>query len=73
MEEKDTNEVSFLDVTVYDDGTSKIEVLDNGGLEEVLALAIIKDERLHGLMIEVFVKYLELTSDESRSSIKKVN
>lgn len=59
MEEKDNNEVAFMDVTIYDDGKCYIEVSDNGHLAKNIAMAMIKDDTVLSILAEAYIIYQE--------------
>lgn len=52
-------EVSFLEVTIYEDGKCIIELLDNGQMSDYLSKALHKDEQLLTLFAETYIKYSE--------------
>lgn len=59
MEERSTNEVAYLDVTVHKDGKCFIEIADNGELAKIIAKAMVKDDNLLGLLAEAYIIYQE--------------
>ena len=57
MEERNTKEVAYLDVTVHEDGKCFIEIADNGELAKIIAKAMVKDDNLLGLLAEAYILY----------------
>lgn len=54
-----TNEVAFLDVTIYESGKCIIEISDNGELSKVIAKAMVQDDNLLGILAEAYIIYQE--------------
>ena len=54
-----TEEVAFLEVTIYESGKCIIEMADNGQLSDYLSKALHKDEQLLALFVETYIKYSE--------------
>lgn len=77
MENKDElEEVAFFDVSVYEDKTATIEMLDNGKLSEYISDAMIKDDNILSVILEVFIKYqykIENNSFNKNNTKNKVN
>lgn len=59
MEERNTKDVAYLDVTVRDDGKCFIEIMDNGELAKIIAKAMVQDDNLLGLLAEAYILYQE--------------
>lgn len=57
MEEKDTKDVAYLDITVREDGKCFIEIADNGELAKIIAKAMVQDDNLLGLLAEAYILY----------------
>jgi len=53
--EEEKEEIGFLDVTLYNDETAKIEFNNNKNMAKVIASAIINDDELFKLFSEVLV------------------
>lgn len=53
--EEEKEEVGFLDVTLYNDDTAKIEFNNNKNMAKVIASAIINDDELFKLFSEVLI------------------
>lgn len=53
--EEEKEEVGFLDVTLYNDETAKIEFNNNKNMAKVIASAIINDDELFKLFSEVLI------------------
>lgn len=54
-EEEEKQEVSYLDVTLFDDGSAKIQIDDNGNLAKIIAGGIMNDKKLYELFAEVLI------------------
>jgi len=53
--EEEKEEIGFLDVTLYNDETAKIEFNNNKNMAKVIASAIINDDELFKLFSEVLI------------------
>lgn len=68
--DNELEEVAYLDVTIYEDSTAKIEMMDNGKLSDYISDGMIKDDSILSLMMEVFIKYQYKTSEQFLNSRK---
>lgn len=68
--DNELEEVAYLDVTIYEDNTAKIEMMDNGKLSDYISDGMIKDDSILSLMMEVFIKYQYKTSEQFLNSRK---
>lgn len=59
MEEENIEDIAFMDIAIKADGKTYIEVFDNGDLPKVIALAMVKDDNLLGIMAEAYIIYQE--------------
>lgn len=57
--ETNTEEVAYLDVTIYKDGKCIVEIDDNGQLAKVIATAMVQDDNLLALLAEAYIIYQE--------------
>lgn len=60
-----TEEVAFLEVTIYESGKCIIELADNGQLSDYLSKALHKDDNLLALFAETYIKYSEQVNNGS--------
>ena len=61
-----TEEVAFLEVTIYETGKCIIEMSDNGQLSNYLSKALHKDDQLLTLFAETYIKYMEYINDGAK-------
>lgn len=69
-QETGTKEVAFLDVTIYESGKCFIEIADNGELAKTIALAMVKDDNLLGLLAEAYIIYQDKMGITQNSKTK---
>jgi hypothetical protein len=69
-QETNIKEIAFLEVTLYEDGKCFIEIADNGQLSKNIAMAMVKDDNLLGILAEAYIIYQDKMGITQHSKTK---